>query len=167
MTANSPSPGAESASSTTDPDTQARRASNGDLSAGSQSDQTIDEDAVDGVVTAEEFPTEFHENRDDRKLYAKYRRLAAEQAALRRVATLVARGVEPLEVFGAVAEEMRRCVANVWIESKGYATPTIPAMILMIPEKIAHLRLGKCGAEFSGPRPRIVDRVVKLSSVDG
>ena len=73
---------------------------------------------MDGVVTAEEFPTEFHENRDDRKLYAKYRRLAAEQAALRRVATLVARGVEPLEVFGAVAEEMRRCVpadtAGLW-----------------------------------------------------
>src|ERR1700740_1963105 len=39
-----------------------------------------------------------------------YRRLVAEQAALRRVATLVARGVGPLAVFGAVAEEMRRCV---------------------------------------------------------
>src|SRR6201987_4284981 len=47
-----------------------------------------------------------------------YRRLVAEQAALRRVATLVARGVEPLAVFGAVAEEMRRCVpadtAGLW-----------------------------------------------------
>src|SRR5271168_4058446 len=42
-----------------------------------------------------------------------YRRLVAEQAALRRVATLVARGVGPLEVFGAVAEEMRRCVPAV------------------------------------------------------
>ena len=55
---------------------------------------------------------------DDGKLYAKYRRLAAEQAALRRLATLVARGVEPLEVFGAVADEMRRCVpadtAGLW-----------------------------------------------------
>jgi sugar diacid utilization regulator len=74
---------------------------------------TIDEDAVDGLLTAEEFPTEFDENRDDGKLYAEYRRLAAEQAALRRVATLVARGVGPLEVFGAVAEEMRRCVGAV------------------------------------------------------
>ena len=35
----------------------------------------------------------------------KYRRLAAEQAALRRLATLVAQGVEPLKVFGAVAEK--------------------------------------------------------------
>ena len=73
---------------------------------------------MDGLVTAEEFAAEFDENLDDGTLYAKYRRLAAEQAALRRLATLVARGVEPLEVFGAVAEEMRRCVpadtAGLW-----------------------------------------------------
>jgi GAF domain-containing protein len=35
-------------------------------------------------------------------------RLAAEQAALRRVATLVARGVTPAAVFAAVAAEVRR-----------------------------------------------------------
>src|SRR5229473_5917588 len=35
-------------------------------------------------------------------------RLLAEQAALRRVATLVARGIDPGEVFSAVAEEIRR-----------------------------------------------------------
>ena len=35
-------------------------------------------------------------------------RLLAEQAALRRVATLVARGIQPAEVFSAVAEEIRR-----------------------------------------------------------
>ena len=34
--------------------------------------------------------------------------LLAEQAALRRVATLVARGIDPAEVFSAVAEEVRR-----------------------------------------------------------
>jgi sugar diacid utilization regulator len=118
MTANSPSSGAESASSTIDPDARARRANDGELSAGFQSEVTIDEDAVDGLVTAEEFAAEFDENRDDGKLYAEYRRLAAEQAALRRLATLVARGVEPVEVFGAVAEEIRRCVpadtAGLW-----------------------------------------------------
>ena len=118
MTAHSPSSVAESASSTIDPDVQAKRASNGELSAGFQSDLTIDEDAVDGLLTAEEFAAEFDENLDDGKLYAKYRRLAAEQAALRRLATLVARGVEPLEIFGAVAEEMRRCLpadtAGLW-----------------------------------------------------
>jgi PAS domain S-box-containing protein len=36
--------------------------------------------------------------------------LATQQAALRRVATLVARGVHPSEVFSAVAEEMARCL---------------------------------------------------------
>jgi hypothetical protein len=118
MTAHSPSSVAESASSTIDPDVQARREIDGEPSAGIQSDLTIDDDAVDGLLTAEELAAEFDENLDDGTLYAKYRRLAAEQAALRRVATLVARGVEPLEVFGAVAEEMRRCVpadaAGLW-----------------------------------------------------
>ncbi|GBE65852.1 hypothetical protein MFM001_23140 [Mycobacterium sp. MFM001] len=38
------------------------------------------------------------------------RHLATQQAALRRVATLVARGVSPQEVFDAVAEEMGRCL---------------------------------------------------------
>jgi sugar diacid utilization regulator len=113
MTVNSPISVAESASSTTDPDAQAGRANDGELSAGFQSDLTIDEDAVDGLLTAEDFAAEFDEHLDDAKLYAEYRRLAAEQAALRRVGTLVARGVEPMEVFGAVAEEMRRCVSAV------------------------------------------------------
>ena len=117
MTANSPSSVAESASSTIDPDAQARPANDG-ASAGFPSDLTIDDDAVDGLLTAEELAAEFDENLDEGTLYAKYRRLAAEQAALRRLAALVARGVEPLEVFGAVAEEMRRCVpadtAGLW-----------------------------------------------------
>ena len=118
MTANSPSSVAESASSTIDPDVQARRANDGELSAGFQSDLTTDDDAVDGLLTAEELAAEVDENLDEGTLYAEYRRLAAEQAALRRLATLVARGVEPVEVFGAVAEEMRRCVpadtAGLW-----------------------------------------------------
>jgi sugar diacid utilization regulator len=114
-----PSSVAESASSTIDPDAQARRANDGDLSAGFPSDLTIDEDAADGLLTAEE-PADGrpHKSVDSAQLYAKYRRLAAEQAALRRVATLVARGGEPSEVGGAVAEEMRRCVpadtAGLW-----------------------------------------------------
>ena len=127
MTRNSPSSGDDSSSSTTDPDAQARRANDGEPSAGFQSDLTIDEDAVDRLVTAEEFAAEFDENRDDGTLHAEYRRLVAEQAALRRLAALVARGVEPLEVFGAVAEEMRRCVraatAGLWrYEASGEIT---------------------------------------------
>ena len=118
MTADSPSTVTESASSTIDPDSQARRANDGELSAGFQSDLTIDQDAVDGLLTVEELAAEFDENRDDGKFHAEYRRLIAEQAALRRLATLVARGVEPLKIFGAVADEMRRCVpadtAGLW-----------------------------------------------------
>ena len=68
-----------------------------------------------------------HESVCSRQLYAKYRRLAAEQDALRRLATLVARGVEPSEVFDAVAAEMRRCLnvftAGLWrFESGGEMT---------------------------------------------
>jgi GAF domain-containing protein len=85
--------------------------------AGFHSDVTSDEDAVNGVLTATECAAQFEDNRDDGESYAEYRRLA-EQAALRRLATIVARGVEPVEVFGALAEEMRRCVpadaAGLW-----------------------------------------------------
>ncbi len=119
MTKNSPRSVTESASSTNHPDAQARPANDGELSAAFQSDLTIDEDAVNGLVTAKE-PADGrpHESVDSAQLYAKYRRVAAEQAALRRLATLVARGIEPTEVFGAVADEMRRCVpgdtAGLW-----------------------------------------------------
>ena len=58
MTATSPSSVAETASSTGDPDVQARRVSDGEPSARFQSDLTIDADAVDGMVTAEEFAAE-------------------------------------------------------------------------------------------------------------
>jgi uncharacterized protein YoaH (UPF0181 family) len=128
MTTHSPSSDDESANSTTDPDAQARRANDGEPSAGFPSDLTIDEDAVDGLFTAEE-PADGRPpaSVDSTQLYAKYRRLAGEQAAVRRVATLVARGVEPVEVFGAVAEEMRRCVsadtAGLWrFETDGQIT---------------------------------------------
>ncbi|MEV7346008.1 PAS domain S-box protein [Streptomyces sp. NPDC093544] len=43
-----------------------------------------------------------------RRAESELRRLAGEQAALRRVATLVARGVPPVKVFAAVAEEGER-----------------------------------------------------------
>jgi sugar diacid utilization regulator len=117
----------ESPSSTDNPDAQARRANDRELSAGFQSDLTTDEDAMNGLVTAEELDAEFDESLDDGKLHAEYRRLAAQQAALRRLATLVAQGVEPSAVFGAVAEEMRRCVnaftAGLWrFESGGEFT---------------------------------------------
>ena len=48
---------------------------------------------------------------DNAQLYAEYRRIAGEQAALRRVATLVARAAPPREVFAAVAAEAGRLLA--------------------------------------------------------
>jgi PucR C-terminal helix-turn-helix domain/GGDEF-like domain/GAF domain len=56
-------------------------------------------------------PSQLGQALDDGKLHAEYRRLAAEQAALRRLATLVAGGAEPSGVFDAVVNEMRRCLS--------------------------------------------------------
>jgi signal transduction histidine kinase len=57
-------------------------------------------------------------------------RLAEEQAALRRVATLVARGVQPGEAFAAVAEEIGRVLAvetTIVVRYEADATATIVA----------------------------------------
>jgi PucR C-terminal helix-turn-helix domain/GGDEF-like domain/GAF domain len=70
------------------------------------------EEAVEEVLNAENLPDgQLAGTPEHRQLYTEYRRLVAEQAALRRLATLVARGVEPSEVFDAVVNEMRRCVS--------------------------------------------------------
>jgi signal transduction histidine kinase len=49
---------------------------------------------------------------DNAQLYAESRQIAGEQAALRRVATLVARAAPPGEVFAAVTEEAGRLLAT-------------------------------------------------------
>jgi PucR C-terminal helix-turn-helix domain/GAF domain/GGDEF-like domain len=68
---------------------------------------------MDELLTAGELAAELLDSSpENAQLYAEYRRLADEQAALRRLATLVARGVEPSEVFDAVVNEMRRCVSS-------------------------------------------------------
>ena len=69
-------------------------------------------DAIDELPVVEEPPDgQLPESVDDVTLYAEYRRVTADQAALRRLATLVARGAEPAEVFEAVVNEMRRCAS--------------------------------------------------------
>src|ERR1700742_637768 len=69
-------------------------------------------EATDELPVVEGFPDgQSPEWVDDVTLYAEYRRLTADQAALRRLATLVARGAEPAAVFGAVVNEMRRCAS--------------------------------------------------------
>ena len=69
-------------------------------------------EATDELAVAEELPDrQLPESIDDVTLYAEYRRVTADQAALRRLATRVARGAEPAEVFEAVVNEMRRCAS--------------------------------------------------------
>jgi signal transduction histidine kinase len=87
----------------------------------------VDEEAMDELLAADDRSGQLDASVDSGRLYAEYRRLAAEQDALRRLATLVARGVEPLQVFGAVADEMRRCMpaatAGLWrFETDGEIT---------------------------------------------
>jgi hypothetical protein len=60
---------------------------------------------MDELLAAGERTAERHD------LNAEYQRLTADQAALRRLATLVAQGAEPAEVFEAVVNEMRRCAS--------------------------------------------------------
>jgi PAS domain S-box-containing protein len=61
--------------------------------------------------------------------------LADDQAALRRVATLVARGTAPSEVFAAVANEMARCLhaANITVSSFDDDMVTIVAVAALAP----------------------------------
>src|ERR1700730_3893356 len=67
---------------------------------------------MDELLYADELPAEeLAVSVDSAQLYAEYRCLAAKQPAMRRVAMLVARGVEPSDVFDAVTKEMCRCVA--------------------------------------------------------
>ena len=75
---------------------------------------------MDDRLAADEPPLagQLDEHLGDVALHTEYRRLVEEQAAVRRLGTLVARGAEPSEVIGAVAEEMRRCLgaftAGIW-----------------------------------------------------
>lgn len=69
-------------------------------------------EAIDELPVVGELPdAQLLEPVDDVTLYAEYRRVTADQAALRRLAMLVAQGAEPAEVFAAVVNEMRRCAS--------------------------------------------------------
>jgi sugar diacid utilization regulator len=167
MTAHSPSSPAESAS-TINRDVQAIREIDGELHVGIQSYLTIDDDAADELLTAEELAAEFDEKLDGDTIYAKYRRLAAEQAALRRLATLVARGVEPVEVFGAVAEEMRRCMpadtAGLWrFESDREITIVAAAAD---PEALAKWPVGTRSPVEGNTLARLVKRTGRPARID-
>ncbi len=77
----------------------------GVLVAGTRGEQALDADAEARLASFTELVATTIANADSR---AGVTRLAADQAALRRVATLIARGVPPEEVFAAVVEEVGR-----------------------------------------------------------
>src|SRR5258705_12282643 len=88
------------------------------------------EEAMDDVLNAENLAAgQLELSLDEGQLYAECRRLTAEQAALRRLATLVARGAEPSEVFDSVTTEMRRCLnvftAGLWRCGSGREVPLV------------------------------------------
>ena len=60
---------------------------------------------------------------DNSQLYAEFRRIAGEQAALRRVATLVAQGPAPGQVFAAVTEEAVRLLVADFATLVRYDSP--------------------------------------------
>ncbi|MGH3966827.1 MAG: GAF domain-containing protein [Mycobacterium sp.] len=75
------------------------------------------------------------------------RRLATQQAALRRVATLVASGVSPEEVVGAVAEEMGRCL------------DVQHAEVFRYEDDGAAIGVAACYAETGSQGPRVGERL--------
>jgi signal transduction histidine kinase len=84
----------------------------------------LPEDTEDRLARFTELLATAIANAESREALAQ---LAEQQAGLRRVATLVARGVEPSEVFDAVTDEMRRCMdamtAGLWrFETSGDLT---------------------------------------------
>jgi PAS domain S-box-containing protein len=72
--------------------------------------------------------------------------LADQQAALRRVATLVARGASPSEVFSAVAEEMARCLnaGNASVNRFDGDTVTVVALARVEPGMEHKPVVGEC-----------------------
>jgi signal transduction histidine kinase len=74
--------------------------------------------------------------------------LAELQAALRRVATLVARGVTPGEVYAAVATELARCL-GVYYSALWRYEPDGAATLLMVRDDDRGLKKMPVGARFS------------------
>ena len=78
---------------------------NGVIFAGSTQEHPLPPDTETRLASFTELVATAIANTDSRASLA---RLAEEQAVLRRVATLVARGVPPVEIFSAVSDEVTR-----------------------------------------------------------
>jgi len=94
-------------------------------------------------------------------------RLLEEQAALRRVATLVARGIDPGEIFSAVAEEIRRLL-GAELASIGRYEPDGTSVVIMggVGDDLVNLPAG-ARAELRGHvAPAVVWRTGRSAQVD-
>jgi GAF domain-containing protein len=81
----------------------------GAMSAWSRSPEPLPDDTATRLARFNELMATAIANAESREALA---RLAGQQAAVRRIATLIARSTPPSEVFAAVAEEMARCLGT-------------------------------------------------------
>jgi signal transduction histidine kinase len=88
--------------------------------------------------------------------------LADQQAALRRVATLVARGVEPTEVFSAVATELARCL-GVYFSALWRYQPDGSAFLVAACDNDPGVKTMPVGTRFSLEGDNVPARVLRTS----
>jgi signal transduction histidine kinase/uncharacterized protein YoaH (UPF0181 family) len=111
----------------------------GNIYAGTAGDEPIPEDAESRLADFTDLVSTAIANSDARE---KVQGLAEEQAALRRVATLVARGVRPLEVFSAVSEEVGRVFASPYAGVARFEPDGSGVVILGVSEGIRNIPIG-------------------------
>ena len=94
-------------------------------------------------------------------------RLLEEQAALRRVATLVARGIDPVEIFSAVADEVRRLLGadNAGV-GRFEADGSAAVVVAGVGEDSAELMVGRRLQLVDYLAPAMVWRTGRAAQVD-
>ena len=85
---------------------------------------------------------------------------------MRRLATLVVRGVEPVEVFGAVAEEMRRCVPADTAALWRFETDREITIVAADPEALTRWPLGTRTAVDGDTLATLVQRSGRPARID-
>ena len=93
---------------------------------------------------------------DNTQLYADFRRIAEEQAALRRVATLVAQGAAPAAVFDAVAEEVKQLLAADNVDLIRFE---VGAEVTIVAQRGLHAPRGPAGSRISDEDESLTARV--------
>jgi GAF domain-containing protein len=111
----------------------------GNIYAGTAGDEPIPDDAESRLADFTGLVSTAIANSEAR---GKVQRLAEEQAALRRVATLVAQGVQPLEIFSAVSEEVGRVFGSQYAGVARFELDGSGVVILGVGEGIRNIPIG-------------------------